>query len=38
MEYGALAVAAQSRRRSHDELMRQTPADGIVTGIGTVEG
>ncbi len=37
-EYGALAVAAQSRRRSHDELMRQTPADGIVTGIGSVEG
>ena len=38
MEYGALAVAAQSRRRSHDDLMRQTPADGIVTGIGSVEG
>ena len=37
-EYGALAVAAQSRRRPHDELMRQTPGDGIVTGIGSVEG
>ena len=38
IEYGALAVAAQSRRRSADELMRQTPADGMVTGIGRVDG
>ena len=38
IEYGALAVAAQSRRRSADELMRQTPADGMVTGIGRVGG
>ena len=38
IEYGALAVAAQSRRRSADELMRQTPADGMVTGIGRVQG
>ncbi len=35
-EYGALAVAAQRTRRSEDDLMRNTPADGMVTGIGTV--
>ncbi len=38
VEYGALAVAAQSARRSADDLMRNTPADGIVCGIGTVAG
>ena len=38
VEYGALAVAAQSRRRSTDDLVRNTPADGMVTGIGTVNG
>ncbi|WP_395140217.1 carboxyl transferase domain-containing protein [Schlegelella aquatica] len=36
IEYGALAVAAQRSRRSLDDLMRNTPADGIITGIGTV--
>ena len=35
-EYGALAIAAQARRRSLDDLMQNTPADGMVTGIGTV--
>ena len=38
IEYGALAVAAQSRRRSADDLVRNTPADGMVTGIGCVNG
>jgi acetyl-CoA carboxylase carboxyltransferase component len=38
VEYGALAVAAQSRRRSADDLVRNTPADGMVTGIGSVNG
>ena len=37
-EYGALAVAAQSRRRSADDLIQNTPADGMVTGIGTING
>lgn len=37
-EYGAFAVAAQRRRRSLEDLQRQTPADGLVTGIGTVAG
>ncbi len=38
IEYGALAVAAQSRRRSAEDLMLNTPADGMVTGIGTING
>ncbi len=36
IEYGALAVAAQTRRRSIEDLIANTPADGMVTGIGTV--
>ncbi len=35
-EYGALAIAAQRRRRPLAELVRDTPADGLVAGIGTV--
>jgi acetyl-CoA carboxylase carboxyltransferase component len=38
VEYGAMAVAAQSRRRSADDLMRNTPADGMVTGMGSIHG
>ena len=37
-EYGALAVAAQSQRRTADDLIRNTPADGMVTGIGSIAG
>jgi len=37
-EYGALAVAAQRSRRSLDDLRKNTPADGIVTGVGEVNG
>lgn len=36
IEYGSLVVAAQRRRRSLDDLMQKTPADGLITGIGTV--
>jgi acetyl-CoA carboxylase carboxyltransferase component len=36
VEYGALAVAAQRQRHPIDELVRISPADGIVCGIGTV--
>ncbi len=36
IEYGALAFAAQKRRRALDDLIRNTPGDGIITGIGTV--
>jgi len=38
VEYGALTIAAQRRRRKVDDLMRNTPADGMVTGIGSVNG
>ncbi|MFJ8931448.1 carboxyl transferase domain-containing protein [Streptomyces sp. NPDC102364] len=37
-EYGALAVAAQRRRRPLDDLIRSTPADGMVTGTGRIGG
>ena len=36
IEYGALALAAQRSRRPLDDLIRNTPADGMVTGIGSV--
>jgi acetyl/propionyl-CoA carboxylase alpha subunit/acetyl-CoA carboxylase carboxyltransferase component len=38
IEYGALAIAAQTRRRSLDDLIVNTPADGMVTGLGRVNG
>ena len=38
LEYGALAIAAQKRRRSTEDLITNTPADGLITGIGTVNG
>ena len=38
VEYGALVIAAQRRRRKLEELIQQTPADGLVTGLGTVNG
>ncbi|HEX4804483.1 MAG TPA: carboxyl transferase domain-containing protein [Conexibacter sp.] len=37
-EYGALTLAAQRARRSLEELVEKTPGDGIVTGVGTVDG
>ncbi|PKM29369.1 MAG: carbamoyl-phosphate synthase large subunit [Gammaproteobacteria bacterium HGW-Gammaproteobacteria-11] len=36
MEYGGFALAAQRTRRSHEELLKLSPADGLITGIGTV--
>jgi acetyl-CoA carboxylase carboxyltransferase component len=36
IEYGQLAVAAQRQRRSLDDLRRNTPADGVITGLATV--
>lgn len=38
VEYGALTIAGQRARRSLDELIRKTPADGLVAGIGSVNG
>ncbi|GAA2476732.1 acetyl-CoA carboxylase family protein [Streptomyces longisporus] len=37
-EFGALAIAAQRSRRSLDDLIRSTPADGMVTGTGRING
>ena len=38
VEYGALAIAAQRQRRSVEDLIERTPADGLVAGIGRVNG
>jgi len=38
VEYGSLAIAAQRRRRSVEELIEQTPADGMLAGVGRVNG
>ena len=37
-EYGAFVVAAQRSRRSMEDLIARTPADGLVMGIGRVNG
>ena len=37
-EYGAFTVAAQRSRRPMDDLIARTPADGLVMGIGRVNG
>ncbi len=36
IEYGALAIAAQRRRRSVEELIASSPADGLVSGLGSI--
>ncbi|MDB5620175.1 carboxyl transferase domain-containing protein [Tardiphaga sp.] len=38
VEYGALAVAAQRGRHSEEYLRANSPADGIVAGIGCING
>ena len=38
IEYGALALAAQASRRTQADLIANTPADGMVTGIGSING
>jgi acetyl/propionyl-CoA carboxylase alpha subunit/acetyl-CoA carboxylase carboxyltransferase component len=38
VEYGGLALAAQATRRTVDDLMANTPADGLITGVGTING
>ncbi len=38
IEYGALAIAAQRGRRSEEDLIRKTPTDGLIAGIGSVNG
>ncbi len=38
VEYGPLVIAAQRRRRPLGDLIARTPADGMIGGIGTVNG
>ena len=37
-EYGGFAFAAQESRRDREELQAKTPADGLITAIGRVDG
>lgn len=38
VEYGPLAIASQRGRRPLEELIERTPADGLVGGVGEIEG
>jgi acetyl-CoA carboxylase carboxyltransferase component len=38
VEYGPLMFAAQEARRSREELITRTPADGLVGGVGAIDG
>ncbi|OBA76477.1 carbamoyl-phosphate-synthetase [Mycobacterium sp. 1554424.7] len=38
VEYGALAIAAQRSRRSEEDLIANTPADGLVAGLASIGG
>jgi acetyl-CoA carboxylase carboxyltransferase component len=38
VEYGGFAVAAQRGRRQVSELEADTPADGVITGLGHING
>ena len=36
VEYGSLGVAAQRSRRSEEDLIANTPADGLITGLAKI--
>src|SRR4051812_6476928 len=38
VEYAPLVVAAQRQRRAIEDLIKRTPADGLIAGIGRVNG
>ena len=38
VEYGPLIIAAQRHRRTVDDLLTRSPADGLVAGVGRVNG
>ena len=38
VEYGPMVIAAQRQRRALDDLVRRTPADGMIAGVGRVNG
>ncbi len=37
-EYGSLVLAARRKKHSVEELTKRTPADGLITGLGRVNG
>ncbi len=38
VEYAPIVIAAQRRRRDIDDLIDNTPADGMVAGVGSING
>ena len=38
VEYGPLIIAAQRHRRTLDDLLTRSPADGLIAGVGRVNG
>jgi acetyl-CoA carboxylase carboxyltransferase component len=38
VEYGRYAIAQQRQRRGHEDLIANTPADGLLAGTSTVDG
>ncbi|MCP4757783.1 MAG: biotin/lipoyl-binding protein [Proteobacteria bacterium] len=38
VEYGSLIIASQRGRRTLDDLIERTPTDGLIGGIGSVNG
>jgi predicted outer membrane repeat protein len=38
IEYGALTMAAQRGRRALDDLIAKTPGDGMIAGLGSING
>ena len=38
VEYGPVALAAQRRRRTREDLIKRSPADGLITGVASVNG
>lgn len=38
VEYGQLVLAAQRRRRTREELIEKSPADGMVTAVASING
>jgi acetyl/propionyl-CoA carboxylase alpha subunit/acetyl-CoA carboxylase carboxyltransferase component len=38
IEYGPMAIAAQRSRRAVQDLIEKTPGDGMIAGLGTING
>ena len=38
IEYGGLTLAGAKAARTADELRRMSPADGMIAGVGSVNG